>query len=174
MQVANAVLSEWVILRARVEQGKGLPLAKDGQGQEFYLLTQRSKQHATPQEIQAARRACVRVLTDEAAIDQKASIVKLTITLLEQYYRKLMDRLGRPVAEGVALVEEGPQAERGCYNRHPQCTYWARVVSGGWGWGRQHLLGACGEAWCAKLAAWQLLAPAAVSVRLCRGQASRQ
>lgn len=38
-QVPNEVLRDWVLLRARLQQGGGLPfVVPSGQGQEFYML----------------------------------------------------------------------------------------------------------------------------------------
>ena len=37
-QVTNELLKGWVLLRARVQQGEGLPFALEGQTQEFYML----------------------------------------------------------------------------------------------------------------------------------------
>ena len=38
LQVPNDVLKGWVLLRARVQQGMGLPFAAEAQTHEFYLL----------------------------------------------------------------------------------------------------------------------------------------
>lgn len=37
-QVPNELLKEWVLLRARVQQGHSTPFAAEGEGQEFYML----------------------------------------------------------------------------------------------------------------------------------------
>lgn len=45
-QVPNDVLTGWVLLRARVQQGQGLPFTLEGDGQEFYLLRWVSRGHS--------------------------------------------------------------------------------------------------------------------------------
>ncbi len=52
--------------------------------------------------------------------------------MLHQYYRQLSRRLspGTPdsAQEAVEAVDEGPAAERECFNRHPQCDLWREKV----------------------------------------------
>ena len=105
-QVPNDVLKQWVVLRARMQQGQGAPFLYEGTGQEFYMLrcaavlcaavlccvllrsragaaagptggsvqlscprspsaacSKRVKQHATPPEIDAVRKACRNLLS---------------------------------------------------------------------------------------------------------------
>lgn len=67
-------------------------------------------------------------------------ILPQAATLLHQYYARLRQRLkggsgsgsstGR--AEVVEPVDEGPQAERSCLDRHPQCKAWVGKVCGWW------------------------------------------
>lgn len=126
-EVVNSVLGDWVILRARVEQGMGSPLRRGGQ--EFYMLSQRSKEHATPQEMDSAHRACETVLSNEAALAAKNDVVSLASSLLQTYCTRMQVRLGKAPEGEVVLrrMNEGPKAERGCYDRHPQCDYWAKM-----------------------------------------------
>lgn len=156
-EAVNAVLGEWVILRARVEAGRGMLAAAGagagaGSAAEFYLLSKRGKQHATPQEIEAARSACERVLADGEARSAGKDIVGLASGLIAQYYVRMAARLsqaggGGGGGEGVESVPElervddGPTAERGCYDRHPQCAYWAKMVRKEGGCWAKHAVG---------------------------------
>ncbi|KAI7838050.1 hypothetical protein COHA_008133 [Chlorella ohadii] len=137
-EVPNEVLRDWVLLRARLQQGGGLPfVVADGSGQEFYMLSKRTKQHASPPEIQAVRLACRNLLKDDFESDPH-HILHQTTTLLHQYRASLRHRLqggssgsgtgaegsGTGRAEAVEPVDDGPQAERTCLDRHPQCKAW--------------------------------------------------
>ncbi|KAL4451647.1 hypothetical protein ABPG75_007309 [Micractinium tetrahymenae] len=134
-EVPNDVLQGWVLLRAKVQAGEGLPFAIEGQagasqqGHEFYLLSQRTKQHATPSEIDSVRKACHALLReDDVGTDAKRHLLQLAASMLHQYYHQLAKRLNPSTAASVwdaaEPVDDGPQAERACYNRHPQCELW--------------------------------------------------
>ncbi|KAL4433388.1 hypothetical protein ABPG77_010241, partial [Micractinium sp. CCAP 211/92] len=163
-EVPNDVLQGWVLLRAKVPPGEGLPFAGGGQdsasqqGHEFYLLSQRAKQHATPVEIGAVRKACQALLREDGDdADAKHHLLHLASSMLHQYYRQLSGRLspGAPdsAQEAVGAVDEGPAAERECFNRHPQCDLWrekgecesnAKYMVGGLGGPRAGARPACG------------------------------
>ncbi len=76
-------------------------------------------------------------------------ILHQTTTLLHQYHASLRHRLqggssgsgtgaggsGTGRAEAVEPVDDGPQAERTCLDRHPQCKAWVtKVRLGRVGW----------------------------------------
>ncbi|PRW20961.1 OS-9 isoform X3 isoform B [Chlorella sorokiniana] len=165
-EVPNEVLRDWVLLRARLQQGGGLPfVVPDGQGQEFYMLSKRTKQHASPPEIQAVRLACRNLLKDDFESDPHHILHQAT-TLLHQYHARLRQRLqgsagsdsstggsgtgssGTGRAEVVEAIDDGPQAERTCLDRHPQCKAW--VNKGECESNRVYMLGSEGQedGWC--------------------------
>ncbi|PSC76164.1 ABC transporter C family member 13 isoform X1 isoform A [Micractinium conductrix] len=134
-EVPNDVLTGWVLLRARVQQGQGLPFTLEGDGQEFYLLSQRAQQHATPQEIEAVRKSCAALLKEDGVgADREKHLLHLASSMLHHYFRHLQKRLGQidnvggtaSRQEAVEAVDDGPKAERTCYNRHPQCELWRK------------------------------------------------
>lgn len=55
------MLGEWVLLRAKVQPNQQAPFFIEG-NQEFYMLSRRQKQHATPPEIQAVQLACRKLI----------------------------------------------------------------------------------------------------------------
>lgn len=129
IEVTNELLKGWVLLRARVQQGEGLPFALEGQTQEFYMLSQRAKQHATPSEIQAVRKACLKLLKEDEAGKEKPQVLHQASTLVHKYYQLMVqatnrwaDAKQRP--EAVEAVDDGPRAQRKCFDRHPQCVLW--------------------------------------------------
>ncbi|GAB4819413.1 hypothetical protein N2152v2_006459 [Parachlorella kessleri] len=126
LEVPNEVLGEWVLLRAKVQPSQLAPFSVEG-NQEFYMLSQRQKQHATPSEMEAVRRACKTLLQDDSVAAAKGGLVRVTSGLVHKYFDHLERRLGKASSTGAALeaVDDGPQMDLGCVNRHPQCEMWA-------------------------------------------------
>jgi hypothetical protein len=100
------------------------------------------KQLATPQEIAAVRLSCHKLLHGDGAAEggkDSRQLLHLTSHKLHQYYQRLAQRAPRgpgaigsgssgDMAEVVEAVDDGPRAQRECYNRHPQCDLWLEKV----------------------------------------------
>lgn len=128
VEVPIEVLEGWVLHRARLEQGEGLPFTVEGQTQEFYMLSQRGKQHATPYEIQAVRRACEKLLREHDAGQEKPQVLQQASSLLHKYFQLSTQRRnkgqGAAQVEAVEAVDDGPRPQRQCLDLHPQCKLW--------------------------------------------------
>jgi hypothetical protein len=176
-EVPTAVLKEWVLLRAKVNPPGAFAKAPPaGAAQEFYLLSQRQRQDATPAEIAVVQVACKALLQTKekaaalpaagtaaggavegaaaagaaagaaapapppapaagdapavqaAAGPEAATVPALVLSQLEEYHRLMLAQ--RPGAGPAGRVDPGgPRPERSCHDRHPQCEYWAELVS---------------------------------------------
>ncbi|KAL4856216.1 hypothetical protein ACK3TF_003352 [Chlorella vulgaris] len=128
VEVPIEVLEGWVLHRARLEQGEGLPFTVEGQTQEFYMLSQRGKQHATPYEIQAVRQACEKLLREHDAGQEKPQVLQQASSLLHKYFQLSAQRRnkgqGAAQVEAVEAVDDGPRPQRQCLDLHPQCKLW--------------------------------------------------
>jgi hypothetical protein len=119
----------------------------------FYLLTQRHRQHATGKEIKTVQLACKQLLLKSSELSQALSNadqdnvadeyeVSSTLAAAMDSHKEYVKYLkqtasGRGVEASTrknAVAEEGaeeltgPRAQRRCYDRHPQCEYWANKV----------------------------------------------
>ena len=141
-EVPVKVLKHWVVLSAKVKGGA------DGQTiQQFYMLSLRHRQHAKPQEIRVVRDACKALLSDkhehamklgtmgqldDLKVAKPSALLTAAATHQVEYLAALKEAGGKPVEKVVG--ENGsdspplPKAQRSCYNKHPQCEYWADKV----------------------------------------------
>jgi hypothetical protein len=92
------------------------------------------------------RLSCHKLLHGDGAAEggkDSRQLLHLTSHKLHQYYQTLAQRAPRGPgaigsgsgdssgrAEVVEAVDDGPRAQRECYNRHPQCDLWLEKVRG--------------------------------------------
>lgn len=132
-EVPVEVLRDWVILHAEVHQvhhsstGKRIP-SKLG-AEEFFLLSQRSRQHATEREIEATRSAC-RALFVDADGEATSGFAQAVAKMQGKYLAKMKEVVGAVDASGLSEEEARLAPERSCMDKHPQCKYWEERVSG--------------------------------------------
>lgn len=127
-EIPVQLLRSWMIVKTKVPATKS-PVPSFN-FVDFFMLTHRSQQHATPEEIQAIETACEHVV-------KSTTLVEALKQSLDSYEAKLAEHTQTsPVAVADAEEEEedssafyphGLPLDRSCYDRHPQCEYWASI-----------------------------------------------
>ena len=126
------VLKDWVILHAVVDAAPGGGPHGRAPSQDFFLLSQRHRQHATETERDAAQEACRDLWAEEeeeveggGSGSASPGLAAAVAAAQADYLRAYIAQIPTAVDAENAAPLPPPLPQRACYDKHPQCQHWA-------------------------------------------------